>query len=65
MIVYFAVAFFITIFGVIIYFVLTRNIAEEKIVDREHLHHQHRDYCSIVPKPTERYYEFFPEDKPT
>jgi len=65
MIVYFAVAFFITIFGVIIYFIVTRNSAEEEIVDREHHHHMHRGYCSIDPKPTERYYEFFPEDRPT
>jgi hypothetical protein len=64
MVVYFAVAFFIAVFGVIIYFVITRDDAEKNIIEREHHHHEHRGYCTIEPKATERYYEIFPNDKP-
>lgn len=64
MIVYIAGAFFATVFGVIIYFIVTRDEAEKEIIEREHHHHEHRGYCTIEPKPTERYYEIFPEDKP-
>jgi hypothetical protein len=64
MIVYIAIAFFITIFGVIIYFILTRDKTEHALEDREHHHHEHRGYCSIEPKKTDKYNEIFPEEKP-
>ncbi len=63
MIVYLAITFFLVIFGVIIYFVFTREEAEHKIEDREHHHHEHRGYCSIEPKKTKKYYEIFPDEK--
>ena len=63
MIVYIAMAFFMTIFGVMIYFVITRDKAEHDIEDREHHHHEHRGYCSITPKKTDKYDEIFPEEK--
>jgi len=63
MIVYIAGAFFVTVFGVIIYFIMTRDEVEKELIEREHHHHEHRGYCTIEPKPTEKYYEIFPEDK--
>lgn len=64
MIVYIAGAFFATVFGVIMYFIFTRDEAEKEIIEREHHHHEHRGYCTIEPKATEKYDEIFPEDKP-
>jgi hypothetical protein len=64
MIVYIAGAFFATVFGVIMYFIFTRDEAEKEIIEREHHHHEHRGYCTIEPKVTEKYDKIFPEDKP-
>ena len=64
MVVYIAGAFVATIFGVIIYFLVTRDEAEKEIEEREHHHHEHRGYCSIEPKPTDHYEEIIHEKKP-